>query len=65
MRGMFRNRPRLIRLAVMAAVAGLLVVMVGMQSLFTRLRIDQTVGLWWRYGMLLVLGQWLLMIVFA
>jgi NADH-quinone oxidoreductase subunit H len=44
---------------------GLLVVMVGMQSLFTRLRIDQTVGLWWRYGMLLVLGQWLLMIVFA
>jgi hypothetical protein len=23
-----------------------------------RLRIDQTVGLWWRYGALLVLLQW-------
>ncbi len=44
---------------------GLLGVMVGLQSLFTRLRIDQTVGLWWRYGTLLVLGQWLIMIVFG
>jgi len=41
----------------------LLLIVVGLQSLFTRLRIDQTVGLWWRYGTLLVLGQWLLMIV--
>jgi NADH-quinone oxidoreductase subunit H len=41
----------------------LLLGVVGLQSLFTRLRIDQTVGLWWRYGTLLVLGQWLIMIV--
>ena len=26
----------------------LLVVLAGLQSLFARLRIDQTVGLWWR-----------------
>lgn len=37
----------------------LLVVIVGLQALLTRLRIDQTVGLWWRYGTLLVLVQWL------
>ncbi len=30
------------------------------QMLFARLRIDQTVGLWWRFGVLLALGQWLL-----
>lgn len=41
----------------------LLLVMVGLQALFTRLRIDQTVGLWWRYGTLLVLLQWLVMIL--
>jgi NADH-quinone oxidoreductase subunit H len=34
-----------------------------LQSLMARLRIDQTVGLWWRYGALLVLAQWLLLIV--
>jgi NADH-quinone oxidoreductase subunit H len=28
-----------------------------LQVIFTRLRIDQTVGLWWRYGTLLALGQ--------
>jgi NADH-quinone oxidoreductase subunit H len=33
----------------------------ALQSLMARLRIDQTVGLWWRYGALLVLAQWLLM----
>jgi NADH-quinone oxidoreductase subunit H len=33
------------------------------QSVFARLRIDQTVGLWWRYGMLLALSQLLLTIV--
>lgn len=43
--------------------AVLLLVMVGLQALLTRLRIDQTVGLWWRYGALLVLVQWLLLIV--
>ena len=33
------------------------------QVLLTRLRIDQTVGLWWRFGTILVLAQILLMIV--
>ena len=40
----------------------LLFVMVGLQSLLTRLRIDQTIGLWWRYGTLLVLVQWIFMV---
>lgn len=34
---------------------GLLFVMAVLQSLFARLRIDQTVGLWWRIGALLAL----------
>ncbi|MBN1668377.1 MAG: NADH-quinone oxidoreductase subunit H [Anaerolineales bacterium] len=37
----------------------LLLVIIFFQSLSTRLRIDQSVGLWWRYGTLLVLLQWL------
>jgi NADH-quinone oxidoreductase subunit H len=37
----------------------LLIIVAGLQVLFARLRIDQTVGLWWRYGMLLILAQWL------
>jgi NADH-quinone oxidoreductase subunit H len=37
----------------------LLVIISGTQALLTRLRIDQTVGLWWRYGTLLVLLQWM------
>ena len=41
----------------------LLFIMVGLQALLTRLRIDQTVGLWWRYGTLLVLVQWFVMIL--
>ena len=41
----------------------LLVVLVLLQALMTRLRIDQTVGLWWRYGTLLVLLQWMVLIV--
>jgi NADH-quinone oxidoreductase subunit H len=41
----------------------LLLIMVGVQSLMTRLRIDQTVGLWWRYGVLAVFVQWLGIIV--
>ena len=41
----------------------LLLTLVGIQSLFTRLRIDQTVGLWWRYGTILVLIQWLILIL--
>ncbi len=35
----------------------LLVVTAALQSLFARLRIDQTVGLWWRIGVILVLLQ--------
>jgi NADH-quinone oxidoreductase subunit H len=41
---------------------GLLLVLAGLQSLFARLRIDQTVGLWWRLGALLALGN--LLVVF-
>lgn len=41
----------------------LLLGVVGFQALFTRLRIDQTVGLWWRYGVLLVLLQWFIVII--
>jgi len=41
----------------------LLVVIAVLQSLFARLRIDQTVGLWWRYGAILVLVQFLILVV--
>jgi NADH-quinone oxidoreductase subunit H len=41
----------------------LLIGITGLQALFTRLRIVQTVGLWWRYGVLLVLAQWLVLII--
>lgn len=41
---------------------GLLLGMALLQTLITRLRIDQTVGLWWRYGALLALAQLLVMI---
>ena len=36
---------------------GLLLLTAGLQSLFARLRIDQTVGLWWRIGAILALVQ--------
>ncbi len=49
--------------AFLLKTAALLLVMVGLQALLARLRIDQTVGLWWRYGALLVLLQWLVLIV--
>ncbi len=42
---------------------GLLLGLSLIQAVMTRLRIDQTVGMWWRYGALLVLAQWLLLIV--
>lgn len=42
---------------------GVLMVLAGLQSLMTRLRIDQTVGMWWRYGAVLVLAQWLVLYV--
>jgi NADH-quinone oxidoreductase subunit H len=41
----------------------LLLVLAGLQSLFARLRIDQTVGMWWRIGALLALAQLLIMII--
>lgn len=41
----------------------LLLVMAGLQSLFARLRIDQTVGMWWRVGTLLALLQLLVLIL--
>lgn len=41
----------------------LLLVMSVLQSVLTRLRIDQTVGLWWRFGAILVLAQILFMIL--
>ena len=40
----------------------LLLGVAGVQALMSRLRIDQTVGLWWRYGALVVLGQWLVLL---
>lgn len=42
---------------------GLLLVMAVLQSLFARLRIDQTVGLWWRLGALLAALQLLVVIL--
>jgi NADH-quinone oxidoreductase subunit H len=42
---------------------GLLVVTAGLQALFCRLRIDQTVGLWWRIGILLALAQLFLIVI--
>ena len=41
----------------------LLLGMTMLQSLLTRLRIDQTVGLWWRFGAILVLAQLLVIIL--
>ena len=41
----------------------LLLMMSMLQVLLTRLRIDQTVGLWWRFGAILALGQLLVMII--
>lgn len=41
----------------------LLLVMAFLQTVLTRLRIDHTVGIWWRYGALLVLVQMLLMML--
>jgi NADH-quinone oxidoreductase subunit H len=40
----------------------LLLGLAGIQALLARMRIDQVVGVWWRYGALLALGQWLLLI---
>jgi NADH-quinone oxidoreductase subunit H len=50
-------------LAFLAKTLVLLLALAGLQSLLTRLRIDQTIGLWWRYGALLGLAQLLVMVV--
>jgi len=42
---------------------GLLVVVALLQALFARLRIDQTVGMWWRVGAALGLLQILLLVI--
>jgi NADH-quinone oxidoreductase subunit H len=42
---------------------GLLAIMAAVQALFARLRIDQTVGLWWRIGALMALVQLLIVII--
>ncbi|MBE2267382.1 MAG: NADH-quinone oxidoreductase subunit H [Anaerolinea sp.] len=42
---------------------GLLAGLALLQSVMARLRIDQIVGLWWRYGALLVLAQWLILLL--
>lgn len=44
--------------------SGLFLVVTALQSMFARLRIDQTVGLWWRLGALMALLQ-LLAIIFG
>jgi NADH-quinone oxidoreductase subunit H len=49
-------------LAFFAKTLVLLVVLSSLHCILTRLRIDQTVGLWWRYGALAVLVQWLALI---
>jgi len=41
----------------------LLLVIAGLQSLFARLRIDQTVGVWWRVGAILALAQLLILTI--
>ncbi|MFP4323958.1 MAG: complex I subunit 1 family protein, partial [Anaerolineales bacterium] len=43
--------------------AGLLVVLVSIEALVTRLRIDQSVQFWWRWGIILVLAQWAIIIL--
>ena len=49
-------------LAYLGKTVVLLLGLAGFQALMTRLRIDQTVGLWWRYGSLLVMVQWLILV---
>ena len=41
----------------------IVIFMALLQSILTRLRIDQTVGMWWRFGALLALLQILIMVV--
>ncbi|MDX1665091.1 MAG: NADH-quinone oxidoreductase subunit H, partial [Candidatus Promineifilaceae bacterium] len=41
----------------------LLLALALLRAAATRLRIDQVAGVWWRYGALLALGQWLTLVV--
>ncbi len=41
----------------------LLLVIAILQALFARLRIDQTVGLWWRFGAILALVQMVILVI--
>ncbi|MFB3852431.1 MAG: complex I subunit 1 family protein [Vicinamibacterales bacterium] len=41
----------------------LLLMTAALQSLFARLRIDQTVGLWWRAGVLVALAQIVILVI--
>lgn len=50
-------------LVYVAKTLALLLVIATLQTLFARLRIDQTSGLWWRAGAVLVLLQWLILII--
>jgi NADH-quinone oxidoreductase subunit H len=50
-------------LVYIAKTLALLLVIATLQALFARLRIDQTSGLWWRAGAVLVLLQWLILIL--
>jgi NADH-quinone oxidoreductase subunit H len=45
-----------------AKMIGLLGIIVVLQTMLARLRIDQTVSLWWRLGSVLVLIQWLIVL---
>ncbi len=47
----------------LAKALAILLVLAILQTIFARLRIDQTVGLWWRFGVLLVLVQWFVTIL--
>ncbi|HEX6035636.1 MAG TPA: complex I subunit 1 family protein [Anaerolineales bacterium] len=42
---------------------GMVLLMATLQAMLTRLRIDQTVGMWWRFGALLALFQILLLVI--
>lgn len=46
-----------------AKMIGLLILVVILQTVLARLRIDQTVSLWWRVGSVLVLVQWLFVLL--
>jgi NADH-quinone oxidoreductase subunit H len=47
----------------LAKTLGVLFLMTMFQVLLTRMRIDQTVGLWWRYGTILALAQIVIIIL--